>query len=228
MAGAFTWWAIRAAARQPRCAWPRRYGAGGTTCNDGGRQTTGLKAWPRSIRTALLCLDELAQLDAKVAGESAYMLANGQGKSRAGRTGAARPRLTWRLLFLSAGEIGLAEHMAEANKRTRAGQELRMIDLPADAGAASRASSRNCTTHDSGGAMAQHLTRATELTFGTAGRAWLEYLTANTEGLTRTLRERMDKAEAHWCPRLRQGQVQRVGRRFAWWRWPASWRPRRA
>jgi putative DNA primase/helicase len=63
------------------------------------------------------------------------MLANGQGKQRAGRTGAARPRLTWRLLFLSAGEIGLAEHMGEVNKRARAGQELRMIDLPADAGA---------------------------------------------------------------------------------------------
>jgi hypothetical protein len=32
----------------------------------------------------LLVLDELGQVDPKVAGESAYMLANGQGKARAG------------------------------------------------------------------------------------------------------------------------------------------------
>ena len=174
----------------------------------------GLEGMAAQHSDGLLCLDELAQLDAKVAGESAYMLANGQGKSRAGRTGAARPRLTWCLLFLSAGEIGLAEHMAEANKRTRAGQELRMIDLPADAGA-SLGLFEELHTHASGGALAQHLTRATELTFGTAGRAWLEHLTANTDGLTRTLRERIDKAEAALVPEAALGQVQRVGRRFA-------------
>jgi putative DNA primase/helicase len=174
----------------------------------------GLEGMAAQHSDALLCLDELAQLDAKVAGESAYMLANGQGKSRAGRTGAARPRLSWRLLFLSAGEIGLAEHMSEANKRTRAGQELRMIDLPADAG-------RGCGVfdelhgHEGGGVLAQHLARACETTFGTPGRAWLEHLTEHTEGLSRLLRERMDTCEAQLVPETAAGQVQRVGRRFA-------------
>ncbi len=174
----------------------------------------GLEGMAAQHSDSLLCLDELAQLDAKVAGESAYMLANGQGKSRAGRTGAARPRLSWRLLFLSAGEIGLAEHMSEANKRTRAGQELRMIDLPADAG-------RGCGVFDElhgyegGGVLAQHLARACETTYGAAGRAWLEYLTQNTEGLSRLLRERMDVTEAKLVPESAAGQVQRVGRRFA-------------
>lgn len=174
----------------------------------------GLEGMAAQHSDALLCLDELAQLDARVAGESAYMLANGQGKSRAGRTGAARPRLTWRLLFLSAGEIGLAEHMSEANKRTRAGQELRMIDLPADAGAG-RGIFEELHEHESGGVLAQHLARATEATFGTPGRAWLEHLTERTEGLSRTLRERMEAAEARFVPELASGQVQRVGRRFA-------------
>ncbi len=174
----------------------------------------GIEAMAAQHSDGLLCLDELAQLDPKVAGESAYMLANGQGKSRAGRTGAARPRLTWRLLFLSAGEIGLSEHMSEAGKRTRAGQELRMIDLAADAG-------RGCGAfeelhgHEGGGAMAQHLARACETTFGTAGRAWLEHLTTRTDGLGRQLRERMDALEAQFVPELAAGQVQRVGRRFA-------------
>ena len=61
----------------------------------------------------LLILDELAQVDPRTAGECAYMLANETGKSRSTRTGQTRQRLTWRLLFLSAGEIGLAAHMAE-------------------------------------------------------------------------------------------------------------------
>ena len=174
----------------------------------------GLEGMAAQHSDALLCLDELAQLDAKVAGESAYMLANGQGKSRAGRTGAARPRLSWRLLFLSAGEIGLAEHMSEANKRTRAGQELRMIDLPADAGAG-RGIFETLHEHDSGGTLAQHLARATETTYGTPGRRWLEWLTERTEGLARMLRERMDAIEVQLVPEAAVGQVQRVGRRFA-------------
>ncbi len=35
-------------------------------------------------------LDELAQVDPKEAGEIAYMLANGSGKARAGKNGAAK------------------------------------------------------------------------------------------------------------------------------------------
>jgi len=174
----------------------------------------GLESLAAQHSDGLLCLDELAQLDAKVAGESAYMLANGQGKSRAGRTGAARPRQSWRLLFASAGEIGLAEHMAEAGKRTRAGQELRMIDMPADAGAA-RGLFEDVHDFDNGGALSQHLTRAAEIAYGTAGRAWLLWLVDHTEGLARTLRERMDSTERALVPEAAAGQVQRVGRRFA-------------
>ncbi|MBX3601181.1 MAG: DUF927 domain-containing protein [Rubrivivax sp.] len=163
---------------------------------------------------ALLVLDELAQLDAKAAGEAAYMLANGTGKLRAGRGGGVRPRLTWRLLFLSAGEIGLAEHMSEAGKRPRAGQELRMIDLPADAGAG-RGVFEELHEHEGGADLARHLARACEATFGLPGRLWLEHLADNTDGLSRLLRERMDATERHLVPETAAGQVQRVGRRFA-------------
>lgn len=174
----------------------------------------GLEGLAVAHSDCLLVLDELAQLDPHIAGESAYMLANGQGKQRAGRTGAARPRLSWRLLFLSAGEVGLAGHMAEAGKQTRAGQELRMIDLPADAGRGLGVFDE-LHGHESGGALAQHLARACDSTYGAAGREWLEWLTANTEGLARTLRERMDQLEAALVPEAAVGQVQRVGRRFA-------------
>ena len=89
-----------------------------------------------------------------------------------------------------------------------------MIDMPADAGAG-LGIFEALHEFESGGALAQHLARATESTYGTAGRAWLEHLTDNTEGLGRALRERMDRIESSLVPELASGQVQRVGRRFA-------------
>jgi putative DNA primase/helicase len=142
----------------------------------------------------LLCLDELTALDPRLADESAYMLSNGQGKARADRTGSALPRLTWRLLFLSAGEVGLADYIGGPDKRRMFGQRLRLIDLPADAGAG-LGIFEDCHGHEGGGALAQYLTRAAEAAYGTPGRAWLECLTDRTEGLSRTLRERMGAIE---------------------------------
>lgn len=86
--------------------------------------------------TALI-LDELALVDPAEAGNAAYALATGQGKARAKQDGALRKRAEWRVMVLSTGEIGLADHMRSARlaQRTMAGQELRLIDLAADAGA---------------------------------------------------------------------------------------------
>lgn len=174
----------------------------------------GLEAQAAQHSDGVLVLDELGQLDAKVAGESAYMLANGQGKARAGRNGGARPRLSWRLLWLSAGEIPLAQHMAEAGKRIRAGQELRMVDLPADAGVGLGLFD-TVHDHEGGAALAQHLARACESTHGAIGRAWLEWLVENTETWPRELRGMVDALTLQFVPDTADGQVQRAGRRFA-------------
>lgn len=96
--------------------------------------SNGLESLAALHNDTLLILDELAQVDPKEAGEIAYMLANGQGKQRSGRTGVAKARQSWRLLFLSAGEIGLAQHMADGGKKAKAGQEVRLVDMEADAG----------------------------------------------------------------------------------------------
>ncbi len=96
--------------------------------------SNGLEAIAASHNDTLLILDELAQVDPREAGEIAYMLANGQGKQRSARTGSAKQRQSWRLIFLSSGEIGLAQHMAEGGKKAKAGQEVRMVDIEADAG----------------------------------------------------------------------------------------------
>src|SRR5262249_48564482 len=82
----------------------------------------------------LLVLDELKQIDPHQAASVAYMLANGSGKRRGRPHGGTRPRLTWKVLFLSTGEISLAQHVEAVGLRVHAGQEVRLIDLPADAG----------------------------------------------------------------------------------------------
>lgn len=120
----------------------------------------------------MLALDELGELPARVAGQAAYMLANGTGKARARRDGKARPAATWRVLFLSTGEIGLADLIAEAGGRSRAGQEVRVIDLPADAG-------KGCglfSQVDAPGRFADCLADACATHYGHAGPAFVKVL----------------------------------------------------
>ena len=51
----------------------------------------GLEGLAALHNDGLLILDELSQMDPKEAGEAAYLLANGQGKTRASRHGTAKP-----------------------------------------------------------------------------------------------------------------------------------------
>ena len=162
----------------------------------------------------LLILDELAQVDPKAAGECAYMLANESGKGRSTRTGQVRTRLQWRLLFLSAGEISLSQHMAEGGKRSKAGQELRMADIPADAGSGLGLFNA-LHDHTSGAVLSAYLVKTCEVQHGTAGRAWLGWLVDQVDTLRDRTRDSIEQYAADWIPEAASGQVQRVGRRFA-------------
>jgi uncharacterized protein (DUF927 family) len=82
-----------------------------------------------------LPLDEMGEVSPQEAASTVYMLANGTGKQRATRSGAAARPHEWRVVVGSNGEITLADKMSEIGRRPRAGQEVRLIDVPADAGA---------------------------------------------------------------------------------------------
>ena len=173
-----------------------------------------LEATAAQHSDGLLILDELAQVDPKTAGECAYMLANEQGKARATRGGSPRARQSWRLLFLSAGELGLADHMAEGQKRTRTGQEVRMVDIPADAGCGLGAF-ENLHGHDGGSNFSRHLTGQAASVYGATGRAWLEHLTSHADTLKVSIREASTRLANEMIPYGASGQVERVGARFA-------------
>jgi putative DNA primase/helicase len=74
-------------------------------------------------------VDELAQADPRDVSETAYLLTNGQGKARMTRAISTRRKLSWRLLFVSAGEVTLAEHAATAGRRTKSGAEVRLLNI---------------------------------------------------------------------------------------------------
>lgn len=175
--------------------------------------SNGLEAIAEAHCDGLLCLDEMGQVHGREAGEVAYMLANGAGKSRAQRDGSARRASHWRVLFLSTGELSLADKMLEVGQRARAGQETRLVDVPADAGAGlglfedlhGAASAEN---------FARHLCDASTRFYGVAVREYLEKVTTNPSQLMESLFRARKQWVAAYCPQDGDGQVQRVASRF--------------
>ena len=116
---------------------------GGSVCGGGGQsgfvQTwrstiNGLEAISEAHNDGTVFLDELSQVDPHLAAETAYLLGNGMGKNRMSRGMGTRKQLKWTLLYVSSGELTLAEHSASAGKRTRGGAEVRLLNIEADAG----------------------------------------------------------------------------------------------
>jgi len=129
---------------------------------------------------SILCLDELAQMaesNLKRVGESIYMLGNEEGKSRYYMNG--NPK-TWRMYFLSSGELSLRDTFSSGKKNTKAGQEVRFIDVPAEVNTEYGILD---TIHDfpNSRALVDELNRNVELYHGTAGRAFIRDLTEDKE-----------------------------------------------
>lgn len=163
----------------------------------------------------LLPLDELGQADGKAAGEIAYMHGNGQGKSRSNRDGDAKAAKRFRSLVLSSGEKSVADLMAEAGKVVMAGQEVRLVEIPADAGC-------NCGIFENiHGAknsqiFAESLKQAIAENHGHAGRAFVGHL-ANPNlqpKLIEKLKALIQRFVDTNVPVGATGQVGRVARRF--------------
>lgn len=161
-----------------------------------------------------LILDELGQASARAVSEAAYMLTNGQGKARAGKDGSARTPQQWRLLFLSSGEVGLSDKLAEIGQRPKAGQEVRLVDIPADAGR-DMGIFEELHGFPDAGALSLHIREESERCHGHAGRLFLERLAEHREAVRDRLRELLPPFVSRICPANADGQVKRVALRFA-------------
>ena len=161
---------------------------------------------------ACLCLDELGQAPAKTIGESIYMIANGQSKNRMNGDGSTRTPKAWRVLLLSNGEMTIGDKVREDGQQVRAGQEVRIIDLAADAGAAMGAW-EDLHGHDTPGQFSDAIKAACASNYGTLGLAYIEALVRVRGDLN--LSQGLADTVADWTPLGASGQVRRVIDRFA-------------
>lgn len=161
----------------------------------------------------LLPLDEFGQVSPLKAGEITYMVAQGVGKERMGKQLVAREPKTWRVMMLSTGEVGIAEHMESGNKETKAGQMVRIADIP---GAIMDAHGCFENIHDmgSGRAFADEIDRISREFYGVAGRTFIKSLVSEGKGSAKEhINNTIDDFVADYAKDC-DGQVQRVARRF--------------
>ena len=163
-----------------------------------------------------LFLDELSQVDGRVAGEMVYMLGNGQRKQRMNSNTTSRPEVTWRVIFLSSGEITLRDKLRESDKTYKAGQGVRLVDIPSDARKGYLVF-ENIHEFPDGDNFAQHLRYTCESGQyrGTAGRAFLEHIAANVDKVRLDVQARIKEWCAENVDAEADGQVKRVARKFA-------------
>ena len=162
----------------------------------------------------ILVLDELGAVEAKEAAAAIYSLTSGTGKGRSKRDGTLRQPMIWRTMVLSTGEIRLTDKLTENRQRTRPGQEVRLIDIPADAG-------KEFGAFDNAGAandpkvLADEIKTAAQISYGTAGPEFVRRLIA--DGLDKhpgDIRAMINAFRRNYAPEAADGQVLRVMDRF--------------
>ena len=159
-----------------------------------------------------LALDEIGEATAQTVSATAYALANGEGKRRGGRDGNAKITKKWRVVFLSTGEKSLDALMKEAGMVTRAGQEVRMINVRSDAW--KHGAFNDLHGMENGSVFAEMLEANTKRHYGAAGDAWL-YAITQPGGIPDDISQSVDAIRETMLPEGASGQVRRVARQFA-------------
>jgi uncharacterized protein (DUF927 family) len=185
-------------------------------CRSWRHTANGLEAVALIHNDSLLILDELREMsDPKEVEGCVYMLANGSAKGRMSRSGSGtRPASTWRILFLSSGEFPLSEYAAAVGRKIKGGAEVRLINLPADAGDG-LGIFESLHGENSARAFAQKLKSAALTVYGTPIRAFLARFASERD-------KRLNEARAYMAgfinDQLPKGAATEVGRalqRFA-------------
>jgi uncharacterized protein (DUF927 family) len=173
----------------------------------------GLEGAAACASDTALILDELGQAEARELAAALYMLANGGGKARARRDGSLRESSTWRVLTLSSGELPVDVKLTEdRGRKPRAGQLVRMLDIPADRGLGFGIFDVAGPDHDAV-ALAKRCKLAAGSAYGTAGPEFVRLLIAG--GVTGDdVRALVNDFVAANVPHGAEGQVNRAAQRL--------------
>ena len=142
--------------------------------------SNGLEGAARMHTETLLPLDEINQCEPKQLYEAAYELINGQGKTRANVKGEARQAARWRVFVLSNGEMSIPARIAEGGMRVKAGQTLRLLDVPATS--QTHGAFDDLHGFASGAALSDAIRDGAARHYGHAGRAFVQAM-IDAEGL---------------------------------------------
>ena len=197
---------------------------GKTTCAEAARSVWGGPEYRRSWRAtangveaaatlfndSLLVLDEISECDPREIGLIVYSLTNGTGKQRASRTGAARAVRRWRCAIVSTGEKSIATAMLEGGHRAKAGQAVRLLDVPVSR---QHGAWDALHGHADGRALSDAIKGAADKHYGHAGREFLERLTRDKRDLGDMLEA--IKALPEFVAADAEGQAKRAASRFA-------------
>ncbi|EGT0652873.1 DUF927 domain-containing protein [Citrobacter freundii] len=156
----------------------------------------------------LMPLDEVGQgSDPISVSQSAYALFNGVGKLQGAKDGGNRDLKRWRTVAISTGEMDLETFIATAGRKTKAGQLVRLLNIPLSKAV-------RFHEHQNGKQHADALKDAYQHHHGAAGREWIKWLADHQQQAIDTVRE----CEERWrslIPADYGEQVHRVGARFA-------------
>lgn len=134
----------------------------------------GLARTAEYANDGLLYLDEIGAGDARKIGPAIYQMLNGVSRLQGTKDGGVAASRSWRLTMVSTGEVSMAQYLAEGGQTPRGGQEIRLLDVPADSGAYR---AFDCIHgRKDGDAFATELTAAARANYGTAGCAFVEWL----------------------------------------------------
>ena len=173
----------------------------------------GLEGAAASATDTCLVLDELGQVEARDAAAGLYSLSNGTGKARAARDGSLREPKSWRALILSSGEIPTETKLSEdRGRKARAGQLVRMLDVPADRGFGFGAFDGGGADGDAG-KLAKAFKHAAISAYGTAGPEFVRQLIAG-DVTGEDVRGFVAGFVASTVPPGADGQIDRAAQRF--------------
>lgn len=194
----------------------------GSVCGGGGGgymgqwrcTANGLEGVAVAHNDGLLVLDEIGQLSGKEVAGAVYMLANERGKARANKVGDAAATKNWTTLVLSSGELSLSAHAADAGVKVKAGTEVRLLTIPADAG---RGHGLYEDTHDftSAAALSDDLKAKAKVVHGTPLRHFVRWLVENRDDALSLAASLQERFQAEYVPENASGEVTRAAARFS-------------
>ncbi|UMO88132.1 DUF927 domain-containing protein [Pectobacterium sp. PL64] len=156
----------------------------------------------------LMPLDEVGQgADPVSVAQAAYALFNGVGKLQGAKEGGNRDLKRWRTVAISTGEMDLETFIASVGRKTKAGQLVRLLNIPLS-------KAMRFHEHNNGKQHADALKDAYQRHYGAAGREWIKYLADHPQQAIEAVRA----AEMRWrglIPSDYGEQVHRVAARFA-------------